>query len=589
MADGLPLIAHADPAAPFAWRGARPVGAGEFLADARALAQRLPARGAMLDACRDRYAFSVAFAAALLRGHLVVLPNSLVRANLAHLAREHPGLYLASEVAPPAGLPSDVPVIDASPASAGDVVPASADAAVAGFTRDMPRIDPGRVVACLFTSGSTGTPAAHPRRWGEIVASARAQAARLGIGPSPGWAIVGTVPAQHSYGFESTIMLAWHAPAALSAAHPFYPADVCAALAELPRPRLLVTTPVHLRALAGSAVANPAADLVLSATAPLAASAAALAERRFGCAMLEIYGSTESGQLASRRTTAGDAWEALDGVAITADDDAAWASGGHVPGRVRLGDRITCHDARHFVLHGRVGDQINVAGKRGSLRHVEQCLLAVDGVLEAAILADDDPHDGAVRRLIGFVVAPGLGSAQVLAQLRDALDPAFVPRPLWQVDALPRDGNGKVPRAALRALAERLARGPASPALADAGREGTRVHFAADAPYFRGHFPGRPLVPGAKLLERVLATMPGARPAHAVVRLERVKFLSPVGPDDIVVVDWVAASPGLRFVCRDGARLVASGSVRLARERDEGTCAGAPAGLAPSAPPAGPR
>ena len=56
-------------------------------------------------------------------------------------------------------------------------------------------------------------------------------------------------PAQHMYGFESTVLLALLSGNALSAERPFYPADVAAAVRRVPQPRVLVTTPIHLRTL----------------------------------------------------------------------------------------------------------------------------------------------------------------------------------------------------------------------------------------------------------------------------------------------------------------------------------------------------
>jgi hypothetical protein len=59
--------------------------------------------------------------------------------------------------------------------------------------------------------------------------------------------IVATVPPQHSYGFESSVLLALLGGAAFDSGRPFYPADIVAALERLPRPRALVTTPFHLK------------------------------------------------------------------------------------------------------------------------------------------------------------------------------------------------------------------------------------------------------------------------------------------------------------------------------------------------------
>jgi acyl-coenzyme A synthetase/AMP-(fatty) acid ligase len=60
--------------------------------------------------------------------------------------------------------------------------------------------------------------------------------------------------------------------------------------------------------------------------------------------------------------------------------------------------------------------------------------------------------DGAVSRLTAFVVAPDLTRAALMQALRERIDPAFLPRPLYLVDALPRNATGKLPREALNAL-----------------------------------------------------------------------------------------------------------------------------------------
>jgi len=54
-----------------------------------------------------------------------------------------------------------------------------------------------------------------------------------------------------------------------------------------------------------------------------------------------------------------------------------------------------------------------------------------------------------------FVVAPGVSRAAILAALRERIDPAFLPRPMILVDALPRDALGKLPRENLTELASR--------------------------------------------------------------------------------------------------------------------------------------
>src|SRR5690348_11827799 len=61
----LPLIAHDSPEAVVAYRAGAPIRAKAFLADVMHVVALLPAAGHVLNACGDRYRFTVAFAASL--------------------------------------------------------------------------------------------------------------------------------------------------------------------------------------------------------------------------------------------------------------------------------------------------------------------------------------------------------------------------------------------------------------------------------------------------------------------------------------------------------------------------------------------
>jgi acyl-coenzyme A synthetase/AMP-(fatty) acid ligase len=64
----------------------------------------------------------------------------------------------------------------------------------------------------------------------------------------------------------------------------------------------------------------------------------------------------------------------------------------------------------------------------------------------------DGPHES-ITRLIAFVVAPRLSREALMSALRSRIDPAFLPRPLYYVDTLPRAATGKLSREALTRLA----------------------------------------------------------------------------------------------------------------------------------------
>jgi acyl-coenzyme A synthetase/AMP-(fatty) acid ligase len=191
---------------------------------------------------------------------------------------------------------------------------------------------------------------------------------------------------------------------------------------------------------------------------------AAQAERRYAAPLMEIYGFTEAGQVAARRTTAGPVWRTLPGVRLRADGQGVWFAGGPIQEEALASDIIEAADETSFTLRGRSADLVNVAGKRASLAYLNQQLLEIEGVRDACYFAPDETEaaagqgEGRVARLIAFVVAPQLTRAALLSALRQRVDPVFLPRPLYLVDALPRNATGKLTRESLERLARRLQR-----------------------------------------------------------------------------------------------------------------------------------
>src|SRR5690606_27943618 len=151
-------------------------------------------------------------------------------------------------------------------------------------------------------SGSTGQPSANPKRWHSFVASTERNAqllAQLAGGPAD---VVATVPPQHMFGMELSVLLPLLADVAVHTGRPFFPAEVAQALTQASAARLLVTTPVHLRALLESGVELPPLAAIVTATAPLPQALAAAAERRFRAPVQEMFGSTETCVIAHRRS-----------------------------------------------------------------------------------------------------------------------------------------------------------------------------------------------------------------------------------------------------------------------------------------------
>jgi acyl-coenzyme A synthetase/AMP-(fatty) acid ligase len=311
------------------------------------------------------------------------------------------------------------------------------------------------VLTIGYTSGTTGAPRAHAKTWANLRASSAGNLAMLQAVAGSSFNVVATVPPQHTYGMEMSVLLPLLGPVAVHAGRPFFPADVAAALAEVPAPRVLVTTPVHLRALVASGVRLPPLATMLSATATMPGELARAAEQAFGAPLLEVFGSTETCAFASRRLARNADWTPYAGVQLHPQPDGTRIEAPQLEEPAMLADIVTLHDdGRRFRVCGRHADLLEIAGKRASLGDLTRRLLAIPGVRDGIVFQRDDADAAGVQRIAALVVAPGLCERDILQALREAVDPVFLPRRLRLVDGLPRTETGKLPRAALLALLE---------------------------------------------------------------------------------------------------------------------------------------
>lgn len=420
----LPLLAPAALDTPIAWRRGQPVSRATFLRHVADVARCLPPARFILNLCEDRYLFMVAFAAVGTNSQTNLLPSSRASLHLRQLAEAYPDSGQITD--------SD---LDAwlAPDAADHAVPV------------IPELPGEHVMAIAFTSGSTGRAKPNPKTWGELISGARQARQRFGFDQAT--TIVATVPPQHMYGLETSVMAPLASGASVHGGRPFFPDDVRAALDAAPTPRVLVTTPVHLQTCVQAGLRWPTLAFLLSATAPLSVTLAAQAEAAFGAPVLEIYGCTEVGSIASRRTLDGDRWRLYDGFQLRD----GCLSGAHLPEPVSLNDIVEPCGETEFKLLGRREDLVNIAGKRSSLGYLNHQLNEIEGVTEGIFVMPDEAGTE-VQRLLAVVVAPGLTERQLLAALAERLDPVFLPRPIFKVTALPRNDTGKVTRAALLAL-----------------------------------------------------------------------------------------------------------------------------------------
>jgi acyl-coenzyme A synthetase/AMP-(fatty) acid ligase len=373
---------------------------------------------------------------------VLTLPYALSAAALGEMQRVDGITRVLTDQ--PQALPPGLTAVVPSPA-AGELAPGPAD--------------PRRVVARLFTGGSTGRPQIWSKTAGNLFGEALYLGRRFGLGPAD--CLLATVPPYHIYGLLFSVLVPLVSGAAVLAETLTYPQSIADALARH-RITVLASVPAHYRLLPVALTRRHHLRLAVSSAGRLEDEAAAAFRQACGLAVTEIYGSTETGGIAVRD-------HALPGNALMPFETVAWRIGRErlrvrspylspelprdAEGFFRTADRAAAlPPGEAFVLRGRADGIVKVGGRRVDLEAVQQRLRQVPGVRDAAVLAL-----AARRGRENEVVAVVEGDVDPMAVrgiLAREVEPYALPR-RWRVVArLPVSSAGKTDRRAVQALFE---------------------------------------------------------------------------------------------------------------------------------------
>ena len=411
----------------------------DLVAAVEALRPALAAQGWRnpLCACEDRLHVAAVLFACWSEGRTAVLPPNTRPATVAEL--------MAAGAA-------DAVVGDAWVAEQLRAEPPVSPAASAALSAVLGRRGPERLVTA-YSSGSTGAPVASHKTSGQLLGEAEVLAAAFGLGA--GARVLSTAPAHHLYGLLFSLLVPAVSGGSFVRQTPLH-AETIAALARALEANVLVSVPPHLHGLQALEPGALPALKIFCSGGRLPAGVAAALRQRFGVPVTEIFGSTETGGIAWRTGDADEAWTPLPGVQVSAGAEGLLLVDSpfldpSAPRPFAAADRIAPRPDGRFLHLGRADAVVKVAGERVSLAEIEQRLLAVPGVLDAAVVALEDA--GPRQHELGAaVVAPGLTAADLRRALRQHLDPVAIPRRFALLSGLPREATGKLPRQRLLAL-----------------------------------------------------------------------------------------------------------------------------------------
>lgn len=313
----------------------------------------------------------------------------------------------------------------------------------AGF----PPADPDTEWIHLFTGGSTGT----PQIWPKTVRNLLAETIRIvdSYKITAGDRLVSTVSSLHIYGLLYYLLAALVAGAAVTAATPLFPAEIEEEI-NSNRADVLISVPAHYRALKSYWGKGFTLRMAFSSAGVLAAEDAEAFSSKYGVGIIEVYGSTETGGVASRIKFQGEEdFTAFEPVDLKIEEENLWVRSVYISsnlaldkeGYYQIGDRAAFTGPSRFKLLGRSDSIVKIGGKRVDLEEVRQVIKRHELVTEALVIAL--PVGSARENQIAALVEGTLASEDLRPLMDQTLEPYARPRRIKVVDKIPLTAAGK--------------------------------------------------------------------------------------------------------------------------------------------------
>ena len=425
------------------------VNAAQFAFAVKSLQPKIGGFSHVCNLYQDRLRFSLTLAAALLNGQTTVLPPSD--------APEAISASLVGAVNPIYASKATLPIEYPAPIARSNSVELDPET-----RKFFCQLAASQSEIGVFTSGTTKRPDRIAKTWSILNMGATVTKLIIDhLDASPDKvSLLGTTPPRHMFGLEANVFATLGQGLCTYRETIFYPADLDAAVAAaraFGRTRIvLVTSPSHLRFLERTILKTPEICCVLSATAPLSVPQAERLEARGDLRVMEIYGSTETGSMAFRRTSKETAWTIAAGLELRQHGEFCVAHAPHLPDQVILGDEVELKPNGQFMLLGRKGDTVSIRGKRNHLSALNAILAEAPDLSDATYLHVKAKKDDQ----LAIAVVPGdqsVDDSEIKKHTRIYLlkhfDPAFVPKRVLVLNRIPRTPTGKISSETYQALA----------------------------------------------------------------------------------------------------------------------------------------
>jgi acyl-coenzyme A synthetase/AMP-(fatty) acid ligase len=320
-----------------------------------------------------------------------------------------------------------------------------------------PLASPGAELLKIFTGGSTGTPQVWSKTAENLFGEGFSLAGHFSVTADD--CILATIPPYHIYGLLFSVILPLVSSATVIGETPSFPGEIVRVAKEF-RATLLVSVPVHYRVLRDKRID---VRLAFSSAGMLDRGDNDTFCRHNAAGVVEVYGSTETGGIATRNRSLGEehftpfptiAWKIV-------EDRLAVRSPYISPdlpvdgeGFFLAGDRVEGRGPDRFSLQGRADTVTKVGGKRVDLEEITLLIKNVPGVTDCVVMAL--PDGGSREHRIGTLIeGDSVDLKKIQQKLADSLEPYALPRRMKTVERIPITQNGKYDWTAIVQLLEK--------------------------------------------------------------------------------------------------------------------------------------
>lgn len=425
-------------------------------------------------------------------------------------------------------------------------------------------LTPSHTALVLYTSGSTGQPQEFTKTFAQLQAEL---AVHHQLWPLQQHScVIAQVSHQHIYGLLAAVLHPLCSGVPFSGGDCHYPEQLAKRISQAGEAKLapvMVSSPAQLARLPEHIqwASLPRLQRVFSSGAPLAKADAARVEKLLDAPVIEIYGSTETGGIATRRQTETDTWQALPAVELSFEGERLALRSPFLSDPLcwwQQPDRVQ-GNAERFQLLGREDRLAKIGGKRVSLDHIER-VLAGHPLINAARCVELGRTDGR----LGCILVMDASSlpqehqqrreliSELRTRLAEHIEQVAIPRYWRCVETLPSNAQGKLDRSLISRLFEDLEDRRKPRWLGTEHRDAQHCLIALEVPerliFLDGHFEQFPIVPGVVVVQWAIELAERSFGTLGVFRsCEQLKFQLPMRPGMRLRLELTRRESGIAF------------------------------------------